>query len=269
MKLSEAIAILKESGVDSARHDARELFSSIGGFSISRMLTEDVECDSYELVSAIERRASREPLQYIVGKTYFYNEEYETAPACLIPRQDTELLVDYAVKHLPSGKSFVDLCTGSGCVGVSVLKNTVGTTAVMADISPEALAVAKRNAERNGVFNRAEFLLCDVTESRVTDKCFAVLSNPPYVSEVAYASLEREIFYEPRIAFVGGADGGDFYRKLVPIYKSVIESDGFIAFEIGYDQGALLRGIAEDNAMICEILRDFSGNDRVAVLRNM
>lgn len=267
MRLSDAVRLLKEAGVENARHDAMEIFAELGGIERSAMLFSDVLTDSESVISAIRRRAEREPLQYIIGKAYFFNEVYEVDENVLIPRSDTEILVEYAVGSIPAGKRFLDLCTGSGCVGISTLKNTKNTSAVLVDISRGALGVAKRNAELNGVSERAEFVLSDVMKSTVTGEFYAVISNPPYVKNAVYDGLEREIFCEPRIAFVGGEDGCDFYREITKRYKDIISEDGFIAYEIGYDQGKALSDIAEHFGMSCRIIKDYSGNDRVAVLK--
>ena len=270
MTLDQAIQILKDAGVDSPSHDAEELFIRFAGYSRSTFyLMRSVESDSPALIEAIERRAKREPLQYIIGEVGFYRESYRVTPDCLIPRPDTETLVDYAVKHIPEGATFLDLCTGSGCVAISTLKNTKNTTAIAVDISGRALAVATENAHINGVEDRIHFRLADLTREVIDEPVFAVLSNPPYVTDSAYQSLEKEIYHEPKEAFVGGDDGGDFYRRLTPIYKEFIAENGFIAYEIGYDQADLLKSIAKDCDMTCEILKDLSGNDRVAVLRRM
>lgn len=268
MTLNEAINILTEAGVDSPSHDAEELFCHFGGYSRSTMyLMHNIESDSPRLIEAVERRAKREPLQYIIGTAYFYREKYKVTPDCLIPRFDTEILVDYAVKNLPCGATFMDLCTGSGCVAISVLCNTEDTTAIAVDIDGGALAVAEENAHNNGVGDRIHLRRADLMQEVVDEPVFAVLSNPPYVSEEAYQGLEGEIFCEPAHAFLGGEGGGDFYRHLTPIYKEKIEKEGFIAYEIGYDQADLLRSIAKENEMSCEIIKDLSGNDRVAVLK--
>ena len=266
MTLKEAIKALSDAGIESAGYDAREIFSIIGGLPRSALVLSDAECEGEAVIDAIRRRASREPLQYIIGEVDFYRESYFVSPACLIPRADTEILVDYAVKNLPRGVRFADICTGSGCVAISVAKNTQETKAVAVDISADALAIARKNAERNQVSDRIEFVMADA-KSFVAEPIFALLSNPPYVSDSAYLELEGEIFHEPKIAFVGGSDGGDFYRALTKIYKDVIAEDGFIAYEIGYDQAKMLSEIARESNMSCEIIKDLSGNDRVAVLR--
>ena len=269
MKLSEAQNILREAGIEDSKREACEIFTAIGGISRVNAMLGDVETENPDVLSAVARRAKREPLQYIIGKVFFYNEEYEVDENVLIPRSDTEILVEYACGHLPPCANFLDLCTGSGCVGISTLKNTKNTTAVLADISENALSVARKNAERNGVSKRARFVISDAISESIEDSFYAVLSNPPYVNDDVYPKLESEIFYEPKIAFVGGSDGCDFYRSITEKYRNKIDKNGFIAYEIGYDQADRLRKIAADNAMTCEILTDYSGNDRVAVLKRL
>ncbi len=267
MKLSEAAELLRAAGIENAKDEARTLFEAIGGIKRYMLVAGDAECDLPELTDAVVRRAAREPLQYIIGEVDFYNECYRVTPDCLIPRADTEILVDFAVKNIPRGALFLDLCTGSGCVAISVLANTEDTRAFAYDISEGALKLAKENAERNGVADRLVCERVDLLHTLPETKPFAVLSNPPYVAESVYSGLEKEIFSEPRCAFVGGADGGDFYRHFVPRYKSIIDKNGFMAFEIGYDQAALMKELAEQNTLSLEIIKDLSGNDRVAVLR--
>lgn len=267
MRYKEAVKLLRDAGVGSADYDARELFVHFGGFNRSEIFLSDPECAKPELMAAIERRAAREPLQYIIGEVEFYREVYRVTPDCLIPRADTEILVDYAVRSIPEGASFMDLCTGSGCVAISTLKNTKNTTAIAVDIDGGALAIAEENAHRNSVSDRIHLRRCDLMHEVVDEPVFAVLSNPPYVSDSAYRELEREISHEPPHAFVGGSDGGDFYRHLTPIYKNLIAKDGFIAYEIGYDQADMLREIAAECGMTCQILKDYGARDRVAVLR--
>ncbi len=269
MKLKDAAELLSRAGIENALGDARTIFERLGGAPRYLLISPDFECECEDVIDAVKRRAEREPLQYIIGEVDFYNETYKVTPDCLIPRADTEILVDYAVKNLPIGAVFLDLCTGSGCIAVSVLKNTEATKARAFDISRGALAIARENADKNGVGSRITFEQIDLMNGiPSTDKVFAVLSNPPYVSKSAYDALDAEIFAEPKGAFVGGDDGGDFYRSFVPTYKELIAKDGFMAFEIGYDQGALLLSLAEENGLSAEIIKDLCGNDRVAVLKH-
>jgi release factor glutamine methyltransferase len=116
------------------------------------------------------------------------------------------------------------------------------------------------------VSDRIEFIHGDALLG-IEGEFFAILSNPPYVSEAAYAALEAEIYEEPKMAFVGGVDGGDFYREMIPLYKNNLQSGGFLAFEIGYDQGELLRSLGASHGMETEIIKDYSGLDRIAVLK--
>ncbi len=265
--LREAEELLKNAGVSEYALDARILFRHYGSFKPYEIIEKNASSDSRELADAIKRRQQREPLAYIIGECDFYREHYKLSRDCLIPRQDTELLVDFAVKSIPDGESFIDLCTGSGCVAISTLANTKNTRALAVDISAGALKVARENAAINGVAQRFTAALSDA-KCFVPDKeVFALLSNPPYVSENEYEELEEELYREPKIAFIGGSDGLDFYRSIIPNFKDKINPLGFMAFEIGARQADGVRAIAEDNALEASIIKDYSGLDRVAVLR--
>ena len=267
MTYKECIERLRECGVESPENDARELFIKFADIPRSKVIYDTYECSSPELLPAVERRCAREPLQYIIGEVGFYRELYSVSRDCLIPRQDTEVLVDFAVSTLSEGARFLDLCTGSGCIAISTLKNTRATTAVAVDISYGALDAAKKNAAKNGVLDRLTFLHADVLAAVPSDKFDAILSNPPYVTTSEYESLAPELYFEPKLALVGGDDGADFYRHIIPSYKGCLNDGGFMALEIGAAQGALLTSLAAENGMQIEILKDLSGNDRVAVLR--
>ena len=267
MKLSELTTILRDAGIENARGEARMLFMHFTDLKRESLFGTDAESDSPELIEAAKRRAEREPLQYILGYVDFYRERYTVTPDCLIPRQDTEVLVETAVSLIPDGENILDLCTGSGCIAVSTVKNTKNTTALAIDISESTLALAKKNAEDNGVSDRISFACLDVTEKAVDGKFFAILSNPPYVTPEAYAALEKEIYHEPKIAFLGGEDGMYFYKRLTELYKSSLKDGGFIAYEIGYDQSEAITEVAKANGMNIEIINDLGGNPRVALLR--
>ena len=266
MTLRDAIKTLSDAGVPDAAYDARLIFSELSGISPAELIITNPEA-SAEIAAAIKRRAEREPLAYVLGFADFYKERYHVNESCLIPRQETELLVDFAVKNIPEGGKFLDLCTGSGCIAVSVLKNTAHTSAVCVDISGAALDVARINAEKNGVGDRAEFIRADALATAVSDEVFAVLSNPPYVKDSVYTSLAPEVKKEPKAAFVGGADGADFYRRITALYKDRIKSGGFILYEIGFDQAEILKSIASDCGFSCKIMKDYAGLDRLALLQ--
>lgn len=270
MTLKEAIRLLSRAGICSAAHDAREIFRHFDGYDASCLISNPDTVASKKAEQAVMRRAGREPLQYIIGEVIFYNESYRVSPDCLIPRPDTELLVEYAVKHIPTGARFIDLCTGSGCIAISTLSNTDGTSAVAVDFSENALLIAKENAERNRVSDRLEFINADLLKDGSLAQAgsfYAVLSNPPYIEESVYEELEPELLHEPKIALVAENDGKIFYDKLLPLGLSIIEDGGFVAFEIGYDQAEHLNRLASLHGANIEIIKDYSGNDRVAVLR--
>ena len=266
MKLSTAIKILKDAGIEEATQEARYLFSHFASLSPASLYGTDPDIEEPRLVKAIDERAKRVPLQYIIGEVDFYRENYIVSKECLIPRSDTEILVEEVIKRLPDGARFIDICTGSGCIALSTLNNTKDTTAVAVDISDAALSIARKNADRLSLCNRVEFILKDALSEAIDGSFFAIISNPPYVTSSSYESLAPEIYFEPKIAFLGGEDGLDFYKRLIPLYKSSLASDGFFAFEIGYDQGDALCRIAEENGMTCKIIKDYSDNPRVAIL---
>ncbi len=266
MKFSDAVEYLRDGGVDNPKYDAAEIFTRIGGFERSELLF-NPSAESHEVLSAIQRRKNREPLQYIIGNVGFFRESYKVTPDCLIPRSDTEILVEYAVSHIPEGECFADLCTGSGCIAISTLKNTKDTKAVAADISDAALTLARENAEENGVSDRLSLIRCDCLSESIDGEFFAVLSNPPYVTRESYNTLEPEIYFEPENAFVANDDGLEFYKKITVSYKDRIRSEGFIAFEIGFDQAEKIKKIAEENMLQCELIKDYSDNFRVAVFK--
>lgn len=217
--------------------------------------------------AARARLSNGEPLAYILGEWYFYNEVYTVTPDVLIPRPDTEILVQETIRRLPKNTRFLDLCTGSGCVAVSVLANRPDLTAVAVDISEPALRIAAQNAERNGVSDRITFARADVLhcDPRSLGYDFAaVCSNPPYINSDVIETLSPQVRCEPRIALDGGADGMDFYRAVLQNFPAVLRSDGIFLFEIGYDQSDKIRRTAAPRS--CEILYDYSGNTRVAVI---
>lgn len=226
-----------------------------------------LECPELEL--AVSRREAREPLQYIIGEWFFMNECYEVNKNVLIPRPDTEILVEYGINNIAKNGIFADLCAGSGCVGISTLAARDDLFCISAELFEDTLEVAKRNAKRNKVAERTEFFKADVTvdflpEDRLFD---AVLANPPYVTLDEYESLEKEVKNEPRAALTDEGDGLFVIRKIIEIYPSHLKENGFIAIEIGASQGETLRTIAKEHGLTCQILKDYSGKDRVAVLK--
>ena len=264
---------LRLGGVESPEWDARLMIEHFCGQMPLAALSDPhaplPECDG--LKEAVERRCRREPLQYILGVWEFYRQTYEVSPACLVPRSDTEILVEEAIRRLPAGAYFADLCTGSGCIAVSVLSERADTAALAVELSEDALALAQRNAERNGVASRFLGVRGDVLEhdppfADPKKRPIAILSNPPYIRTEVLPSLEPEVQREPKMALDGGSDGLIFYRALLELAKKWLDPKGFCLFEIGYDQGAEIALLAEEKGFSCVVKKDLGGCDRVAIL---
>ncbi len=258
---------LREIGVEEAQTEADIILRECFGLNRQSIIQGSAELPDESFTELLRRRAEGEPLMYILGYTYFYRERYTVNPSVLIPRQDTELLVEYAVGHIPEGENILDLFTGSGCVGISALKNSSASFATLVDFSDGALSVAEENSVQNEVYSRVELIKCDLSRDLPKGRYFAILANPPYVSAASYGELDAGIYFEPKMAFLGGESGLDFYEILIPKLHSILKAGGFIAFEIGFDQGEALRSLGHKNGYNVEILKDFSGLDRVAVLK--
>ena len=195
MKVRDVIRACLDAGIENASYEVKCLYKKIGGIKSSIIFGDEVS-KSPELYYAIKRRLHREPFSYIMGDVGFYNECYITTPAVLVPRQDTEILVDYAVKNLRHGARFLDICTGSGCIAISVLNNTKETTALAIDISGDAIDVARKNRELNlgeGGESRLAFKEVDALTFECDEQFDAILSNPPYIDTDEIEELVKEI----------------------------------------------------------------------------
>ena len=270
MNYNELIFRLSKISPEECDFEARVMIESFTDLKIEYVLAHrEDEIDSEKLEKAIQKRENRIPLQYIVGKWEFYRQEYFVDENCLIPRADTEILVEKAIEFLPNQARFLDLCTGSGCIAISVLAERKDTTAVMVDKFEKTLALARKNAVHNGVENRVEAILLDVLtdEKMLKNECFdAILSNPPYIRPEVIEGLSDEVKKEPYEALYGGEDGLIFYNKITRDYSGLLKKDGIIIFEIGYDQAHDIVRIANENNFNCKIYKDYGTNDRVAVL---
>lgn len=266
--LTQALA---EVGIDTPAYEAALLLETFAGASRSTLMSDRARLYSLPALEfAVARRLAREPLQYILGEWDFFGCRFTVSPHCLIPRPDTELLVENAIRILPREARIADLCTGSGCIAVATLVHRPDVTADALELYPETLALACENAKRNGVANRFTPIEADLLRDGVSllsphAPYDAILSNPPYIPTADIAALSPEVRSEPLPALDGGADGLTFYRAILRDYAPLVKPGGHILLEMAYDQANDLKAFAAEylpNASV-EILRDLGGNDRV------
>ena len=261
-------------GVESPRLDAEVLLSHVlQKERIYLYVHFDEPLEAGELAAykeLIKQRVNHVPVAYLLGQKEFMGLTFKVTPATLIPRPDTEILVQAAVERLRGREqcSFADIGTGSGAICLSVLSFVPGSSAVTVDISPEARAVAEENAENLGLSERIEFFTGDLLEPVKDRKFTAILSNPPYIPEKDIEGLQEEVrCQEPYGALSGGQDGLDFYRRLCQEAPALLEEGGFMAFEVGVGQAAKVVALAKENPLIdrTEILKDLAGIERVVI----
>ena len=221
-------------------------------------------------------RAKGEPLQYILGESEFFGFRFKVDKRALIPRPETEILVEAVIKQFTSHKSQVtsqvkilDIGTGSGCIAVSLAKSLSNARVTALDISPEALELARENAVINGVLERIDFIQSDLLSPAA--KAFDIIvSNPPYVCSQEIDKLSPEVRSEPRLALDGGNEGLDFYRRIIPLAGGFLKNGGFLALEIGFQQRQGIEEIVNQQGWlrVKEVIKDYSGIERVMVLSN-
>ncbi len=269
MKLKDVLKYaenkLKDGGVAEYKSDARFLTSDfLQGDLSSIIITPSKEVDISALDEMLDKRISGMPCQYVTKNVQFMSLDFEVNENVLIPRQDTELLVETILKIRPNNPEILDICTGSGCIAVSLAKYINCKKVRACDISEKAIEIAKKNAEKNGV--EIEFYKDDILNSEKYDhKYDIVVSNPPYIETEVVLSLDSVVKdYEPGIALDGGKDGLDFYNKISDYAKNILKEDGVLAFEIGYNQASdVHRILTQKGYEEITLLQDLSGNDRV------
>ncbi len=228
-----------------------------------------------KLRQLIKRRGLREPLQHILGSTSFCGLEFFVTAQALVPRPETELLAETAwefLNALPAAATALDFGTGSGCLAVTLAVKSPDARIVAIDISPEALALARQNAERHAVTSRVEFLGGDGFSALPAEPRFRlIVANPPYIPAAEIASLEPEVRdHDPHAALDGGVDGLDFFRRLSREAGSFLKPEGKIMLEFGDGQEAAIRGLFEAQMWIVETVKaDYSGQPRILTARRV
>ena len=263
--LKGAAQRLEAAGVPNAAYDAMQMLAHVLGEDALMMRLNGhrpLACGAQEAYEAIlARREKREPMQYILGSTGFMGLEFHVGPGVLIPRPDTEILCEEALRRIAPGARVLDIGTGSGALAVSIAKLGKDCCVTAVDVSDAALAIARGNAERNGA--EVRFVKSDCFMALAGEKFDMIVSNPPYIDREDMARLMPEVLQEPELALFGGEDGLVFYRRICREAGSYLAAGGCLLFEIGYKQkddvSALLREtIGEPFA-----LKDYGDNWRV------
>lgn len=266
-------------GIESPRLSAELLISGALGVGRIDLYTHPetvIDDAAYAQLQELAKRAGQhEPVEYLLGKTEFYFLEMIVEHGCVIPRPETELLVEKAIEFLRDrqGQQLVcDLCTGSGCVAVAIARNCPNVRLIATDISAKAVDIAGKNIEKYQLKDRITLLEGDLFEplepGGTAGKYDLIVSNPPYVSDAEYADLEKNVKdYEPEEALSGGADGMDIHRRIIERANMFLKGDGALMLEIGYKQGAAVKQLLEKTAAFTHIgiAADFNGHDRIAI----
>jgi release factor glutamine methyltransferase len=269
---------LRDAGLSPGESDlsARLLAEHVLGWSRERLLTDGndqrvVEPDDFtaRFEELVTRRAAREPLHYIVGHREFWGLDFEVTPAVLIPRPETELLVEATLARVAetADATVADLCTGCGCVAIAIAHERPDARVIATDISEAALAVARRNAERHGVADRVEILGGDLV-APFHAVCDVIVANPPYVLAGARAALQPEVRdHEPHVALFGGDDGLRLVDRLIREAPSRIRSGGWLIFEFGFGQDLEVEQMiaASPELTFAGVERDVQGIARTAI----
>ncbi len=278
MKIKEILNLTNEefleNGIENYFYEARELIAFVLDQTkewVAANLESEVDENNYKkFVELKNKRIQGTPLQYILGEQYFMGLKFLVNKDVLIPRPDTEILVYEVlelVKNYNESVKILDLCTGSGCIAISLAKNVKNAEIFASDISEKALAVAEKNSELNGT--DVKFMKSDMFGNIVEKDFDIIVSNPPYIVSGDMASLSKEVLEEPHGALDGGADGLDFYRNISENALNYLGKNGALALEIGYNQAEgifdILRKFKYNNI---RLVKDYSGNDRVIIAQN-
>jgi release factor glutamine methyltransferase len=269
-------------GIDSARLDAELLLGCVLGLSREELIlaaaknVSVAESDRYE--DLLIRRLNREPIAYITGQQEFWSLDFLVSRDVLVPRPETELLVELAAGHLATANNrelprILELGTGSGAIAVAVATELPQAQIVATEISPAALAIARRNASRNGVSKAIRFLggdLFSALDQEIENDFDLIISNPPYIPRDEISKLDAEVScWEPRMALDGGVDGLEFYRRIAEEAPGYLHQAGAVAVEIGAEMAPMVLALFKNRAAYknIHVHQDYSGRDRVVIAR--
>ncbi len=276
--IREAAQTLRLGGVPDARREAGSLLQNVIDRDRTFIITHTEDLitpeEQQSFRGCVARRAEGEPLQYITGRQTFFGLDFEVTKDVLIPRPETELLVETALPLVdtgPAAPSICDVGTGSGCIAVALLHENQRATAVGIDLSIEAIQVARRNALRHSVAGRISFMVADCLSALGTGNPMfdLVVSNPPYVAAPALDGLQREVRdHEPRLALTAGVDGLTIIRRLLLDSGAFLKTGGHLLMEIGFDQGAVVERLVDRTSWkFLDIHKDLQGIPRIVALQ--
>ncbi|MBK5240206.1 peptide chain release factor N(5)-glutamine methyltransferase [Clostridium sp.] len=271
--LIESYGILKKVGIESYILDSQLLLSKVLNVDkLFIMINRSFELNpnqENEFIRLINLRKNKMPVKYILGDCEFMGMNFIVRPGVLIPRPDTEILVEGVIEHINKRAytEVCDVCSGSGAIGIAIAEFVKGAKVTLYDISKEAVALSKSNIERFDLSKRVHAEFSDLLQVAIDEnkKFQVVVSNPPYIRDEIIPSLMEDVKdYEPYLALSGGEDGLDFYRRITKQSLQVLEKGGLLAFEIGYDQkDQVMRILLKSGFKEVECIKDLSGNDRV------
>ena len=267
--LAEGEHVLQTAGIEDWKMDAWYLMEETLEITRTRYLVDSGKAVSEEektrYLEQIDKRASHIPLQHLTGHQEFMGLDFQVSEDVLVPRQDTEVLVEEALKYVHSGMKLLDMCTGSGCIVklAAELKGCREITGTGVDLSEKALKIAQENRRNLGLEQTTALLQSDLFE-RVNGTYDMIVSNPPYIASEVIATLSEEVKdHEPMMALDGGTDGLDFYRIMIEKSPAYLAPKGMLFFEIGYDQGASVSQLMEKDFENIHVIQDLAGLDRV------
>ena len=260
----------------SAGYMARQVLCQVSGLSPEMVLSRRNDIvpkeTRWSVHAAVDRLLSGEPLAYVLGEWEFYGLPLFVTPDVLIPRDDTCAVTELAVRNalfLDRDPRILDLCCGSGCIGLAVASRVVDARVTLADISQEALAVAKKNLQRNKFGGRVTCVRADAMDAppAFLGKFDMIISNPPYITGAEMDELPHSVKdFEPHMALFGGEDGLDFYRSISRNYASALKPGGFLAFEFGMGQGdSVCQILTENGYKVVERTRDYNDRERAVI----
>lgn len=243
---------LEKVGIEDYVFEAKQIIKHITGFSSSEVLmnytNQLTEFQSNNLTAIIRQRELRYPLQYIFGEWSFYGRDFYVGPGVLVPRADTETVIEVCLDYLKDKKEpqILDLCAGSGCIGITLAKEKPDCRCIMVEKFDEAMRYAEKNITRNKADN-AEIISGDVYKGAGSgEKYDLIVSNPPYIAENEMNTVSPETKYEPETALNGGADGLDFYKAITDNYKRSLKENGMLVYEVGIGEAKAVKDLLKN-----------------------